>query len=59
MTPNSDARQEALNRNLEILLNLLYLIRMESNDPLKVTEYTAIAEKKARALAEALHAKSE
>jgi hypothetical protein len=59
MKPNGDSRREAVNRSLEILRNLLYLIRMNSNDPLKVTEYALIAEDHARGIAEAVNRKSE
>jgi hypothetical protein len=57
MTVNGDARRELVMRSLEVLSNLLYLIRIQSDEPLKVTEYAKLAETQVKATVELLNSK--
>lgn len=51
MTANGDARWEVLH-NMEILTNLLYLIRTQHEDAEKVKMYATLAETHAQAVSD-------
>jgi len=55
MTANGDARREVIIRSLEVLSNLFYLIRTQSDNPFKVTEYATLADAQIKLITEALN----
>jgi len=55
MIAPGDARREIAIVSLKALNNLLYLIRVESDDQLKVAEYATLAEMHVKTLSNAIH----